>query len=382
MNKKKILIVHNVLWSHYAGKVFSEIYKICTDNNIDFYVIHIAKTSGNRKLGDIDYSLHEYPYEVLFNSDIEAISFIKRFKYLLKEIRKYNPDVILTSGYNDLALDLIVFLNKIKGKKTIFQTDTTYFDKQRNLLKEFFKRNLLKIFDYAFCVGTAQINYLKTLNFNIERIFKVSWYAVDSEQILAAFSESFAKRINTIEKLNLMNKNFIYAGRLSAEKNLKTLISAFKEVKNNGGKDWGLIIVGDGADREELEKIVRVQNIPNVFFAGGVFWKDVPKYYALSDVFILPSLSEPWGLVVNEAMICGLPVIVSEKAGSAELIKENENGFIFNPNDKSGLISIMLKFTNNEVDAKKMSESSKNMIKNYSPKKSAEGIIKSIISIL
>ena len=382
MNKKKILIVHNVLWSHYAGKVFSEIYKICTDNNIDFYVIHIAKTSGNRKLGDIDYSLHEYPYEVLFNSDIEAISFIKRFKYLLKEIRKYNPDVILTSGYNDLALDLIVFLNKIKGKKTIFQTDTTYFDKQRNLLKEFFKRNLLKIFDYAFCVGTAQINYLKTLNFNIERIFKVSWYAVDSEQILAAFSESFAKRINTIEKLNLMNKNFIYAGRLSAEKNLKTLISAFKEVKNNGGKDWGLIIVGDGADREELEKIVRVQNIPNVFFAGGVFWKDVPKYYALSDVFILPSLSEPWGLVVNEAMICGLPVIVSKKAGSAELIKENENGFIFNPNDKSGLISIMLKFTNNEVDAKKMSESSKNMIKNYSPKKSAEGIIKSIISIL
>lgn len=382
MNKKKILIVHNVLWSHYAGKVFSEIYKICTDNNIDFYVIHIAKTSGNRKLGDIDYSLHEYPYEVLFNSDIEAISFIKRFKYLLKEIRKYNPDVILTSGYNDLALDLIVFLNKIKGKKTIFQTDTTYFDKQRNLLKEFFKRNLLKIFDYAFCVGTAQINYLKTLNFNIERIFKVSWYAVDSEQILAAFSESFAKRIDTIEKLNLMNKNFIYAGRLSAEKNLKTLISAFKEVKNNGGKDWGLIIVGDGADREELEKIVRVQNIPNVFFAGGVFWKDVPKYYALSDVFILPSLSEPWGLVVNEAMICGLPVIVSEKAGSAELIKENENGFIFNPNDKSGLISIMLKFTNNEVDAKKMSESSKNMIKNYSPKKSAEGIIKSIISIL
>lgn len=382
MNKKKILIVHNVLWSHYAGKVFSEIYKICTDNNIDFYVIHIAKTSGNRKLGDIDYSLHEYPYEVLFDSDIEAISFIKRFKYLLKEIRKYNPDVILTSGYNDLALDLIVFLNKIKGKKTIFQTDTTYFDKQRSLLKEFFKRSLLKIFDYAFCVGTAQINYLKTLNFNIERIFKVSWYAVDSEQILAAFSESFAKRINTIEKLNLMNKNFIYAGRLSAEKNLKTLISAFKEVKNNGGKDWGLIIVGDGADREELEKIVRVQNIPNVFFAGGVFWKDVPKYYALSDVFILPSLSEPWGLVVNEAMICGLPVIVSEKAGSAELIKENENGFIFNPNDKSGLISIMLKFTNNEVDAKKMSESSKNMIKNYSPKKSAEGIIKSIISIL
>lgn len=382
MNKKKILIVHNVLWSHYAGKVFSEIYKICTDNNIDFYVIHIAKTSGNRKLGDIDYSLHEYPYEVLFNGDIEAISFIKRFKYLLKEIIKYNPDVILTSGYNDLALDLIVFLNKIKGKKTIFQTDTTYFDKQRSLLKEFFKRSLLKIFDYAFCVGTAQINYLKTLNFNIERIFKVSWYAVDSEQILAAFSESFAKRINTIEKLNLMNKNFIYAGRLSAEKNLKTLISAFKEVKNNGGKDWGLIIVGDGADREELEKIVRVQNIPNVFFAGGVFWKDVPKYYALSDVFILPSLSEPWGLVVNEAMICGLPVIVSEKAGSAELIKENENGFIFNPNDKSGLISIMLKFTNNEVDAKKMSESSKNMIKNYSPKKSAEGIIKSIISIL
>ncbi len=382
MNKKKILIVHNVLWSHYAGKVFNEIYKICTDNNIDFYVIHIAKTSGNRKLGGIDYSLHEYPYEVLFNGDIEAISFIIRFKYLLKKIRKYNPDVILTSGYNDLALDLIVFLNKIKGKKTIFQTDTTYFDKQRSLLKEFFKRNLLKIFDYAFCVGTAQINYLKTLNFNIERIFKVSWYAVDSEQILATFSESFAKRINTIEKLNLMNKNFIYAGRLSAEKNLKTLISVFKEVKNNGGKDWGLIIVGDGADREELEKIVRVQNIPNVFFAGGVFWKDVPKYYALSDVFILPSLSEPWGLVVNEAMICGLPVIVSKKAGSAELIKENENGFIFNPNDKSGLISIMLKFTNNEVDAKKMSESSKNMIKNYSPKKSAEGIIKSIISIL
>ena len=95
---------------------------------------------------------------------------------------------------------------------------------------------------------------------------------------------------------------------------------------------------------------------------------DIVTYYFKSDIFILPSMSEPWGLVVNEALLCGLPVIVSNKCGSApELVKDGKNGFTFNPESRSELEDLMLGFIDNNYDIKSFGEESSKIIEEHSP---------------
>jgi len=108
-----------------------------------------------------------------------------------------------------------------------------------------------------------------------------------------------------------------------------------------------------------------------------------PEFYALADVLVLPSFSEPWGLVVNEAMVCGLPVIVSNRAGASfDLVKNGKNGFTFNPYDWKELAELMRKFTKGEVDIKEMGYNSKEIIREYTPEKAARQMLVGIKQIL
>ena len=117
----------------------------------------------------------------------------------------------------------------------------------------------------------------------------------------------------------------------------------------------------------DLQSFVIEKNIQNISFQKGVSWQQVPQYLALSDVLVLPSYSEPWGLVVNEAMACGLPIIVSDKCGCAiDLVINEQNGFTFAPDNSEQLTNILLKFMKNQVDLKQMGHLSEQIIHDYS----------------
>ncbi|GHT09971.1 hypothetical protein AGMMS4956_00580 [Bacteroidia bacterium] len=124
-------------------------------------------------------------------------------------------------------------------------------------------------------------------------------------------------------------QNFLYVGRLSPEKNLPYLVSVF-----NGLPDVKLNIIGFGPQEEELKRIAG----KNITFYGAINNTDLPQYYRNNDVFILPSLSEPWGLVVEEALNNGLPVIISDRVGCRdEVVQDGVNGLIFSLQDADGL---------------------------------------------
>jgi len=374
--RPKILIIHTVAWSHYAALTFSELYKLSINNSFDFFVIHLARTHrGREKIGDYDAKIHNYPHKMLYNGFLEELSTINKVKLLLKEIIDYKPTILITAGYSDPSIIFSVIFNKIRGGKNIITSDTTINDRTRIWYKELVKKTILNFFDFGFCIGTKQIEYLLSLGLSNNKIIKAGWYAIDYKDV-----PKLNKLINNFKKLN-----FIYVGRISPEKNLKMLIDSFYEVKKfENSKDWGLIIVGDGPQREKLFKLVNSLGLKNdVFFVGGRSWKEVVDFYTISDVFILPSISEPWGLVVNEAMICGLPVIVSKRCGSYwDLVKEGVNGFGFDPFNQKELQEIMLKFINKDVDIKKMGEESKNIIKDYTPENAAKRMLAGIKKLL
>ena len=142
-------------------------------------------------------------------------------------------------------------------------------------------------------------------------------------------------------------------------------------------------MIGDGPQSEEITNYIERNNIKNVFSPGFQQKEDIPKFLAVSDVFILPSTSEPWGLVVNEAMAAGLPILVSKRCGCyPDLIKESINGFSFDPFDDTELFGLMKDITDGKHNLLSMGKASLEIIKDYTLEKAAKVISETIEFVL
>lgn len=167
------------------------------------------------------------------------------------------------------------------------------------------------------------------------------------------------------EKLGY-KKIVLFVGRLIKEKGIEYLIEAFAKLSKEN-KEVGLVIVGDGPERNRLETLCNSMKIDKVTFAGFIDREDITPYYLLSDILVLPApkgkIHEEWGLVVNEAMSVGKPVIVSESVGCAyELVKHCVNGFIIPDKNVEALYDALRKLINNEELLYRMGEESKKTI--------------------
>jgi len=157
------------------------------------------------------------------------------------------------------------------------------------------------------------------------------------------------------------NKKIICVGRLVPKKNIRNLLSAWKFVEKNNDSNT-LMILGDGPLLEELKSFAKSIKLSKVKFLGAVANDKIPQYLYEADAFISPSLYESWGLVVNEAMAAGLPVLLSNRINAAStLLKDGVNGYIFNPYDLGEMQQKLLDFINLPHLAKK--EMSANSLK-------------------
>jgi len=337
------------------------------DGHHEMLVLQMAKSQKMRKgLKEASSDIHQYPYILLFNKSYEETSPKQRFQRILHESRQYDPDVVILPGYVYPELWPLIPYWKSIGKKLIIAVDSTYYDHPKNPVKEAFKRFLLSFADLVYCYGSMQVDYLKYLNVSEQKIH-IRCQATDNEKYIQA---SAVKQIQQSS-----SKSFLYVGRLSAEKNLLLLLEVFANLDT----DWTLTIVGDGPQKEALLDYVEQAQLDRVRFTGGLSWDEVIDYYTQADVFILPSTSEPWGLVVNEAMLCKMPVIVSNHCGcSKDLITEHVNGFTFDPHDKNALQQHMQFFIDHPDRIVDMGSHSFEIIQAFNPNQSATQMLNGI----
>jgi glycosyltransferase involved in cell wall biosynthesis len=154
--------------------------------------------------------------------------------------------------------------------------------------------------------------------------------------------------------LEIYKNKFLYIGRLSEVKNLVFLIKVFNKLP-----EYSLNIIGEGPDKIKLESMSE----PNINFVGSVENKKLSQHFSQNNFLILPSLSETWGLVVEESLYNGMPVIVSKNCGSVDLVKNEFNGYVFNPNNAVELETI-IKGINNNIHQKLKGNIAANYIEN------------------
>jgi len=182
-------------------------------------------------------------------------------------------------------------------------------------------------------------------------------------------------------KLNLPSHFFVFAGRLITEKGVFDLLEAYKSLPAELRSQWGLVFVGTGLASQELQTRTVNLKVGSVQLAGFAHREQLAAYYALADVFVFPTHTDPWGLVVNEAMACRLPVITSNAAGCAEdLVQDGWNGCIFNAGDVTHLATLMKSMATGEQQRQKMGEHSYERIQQYSPEICANGITVAALS--
>ena len=174
-------------------------------------------------------------------------------------------------------------------------------------------------------------------------------------------------------ELGLPERYFLYVGRLVPQKNLAVLLEAFERYRSVSGVDaWDLVIVGGGPLENQLRTLAGGAAGGGVHFAGLKQIEQLPSIYGLAGCFTLPSTSEPWGLVVNEAMASGLPVIASDVCGCAEdLIAPGVNGFLFDPADPGALAGLLERIASGGLDLDAMGAAARKAVDRFHPSKFA-----------
>ncbi|GAB4045215.1 glycosyltransferase family 4 protein [Spirosoma litoris] len=385
----RILIVHNMLWAHYKSSVFQALQQLVDQkNDISVLVLQIARNERSRASlesnSDASTPTYTYKYELLFDRYLEEISFRERAQALLRHAKTFRPDVIDLTGYYDPAQLLLLMWAKVNGIRVVMQNESTAADQQRGGWKEQLKRWVFSQCDGFFCFGSQAADYVIQLGVPSSKIL-LRKNAVDNNVLQSVYNQSLPSRTQQQQLFGLRPNNFVFVGRLIEAKNLSLLLNAFAEARkqSKNGTDWGIILLGDGTEKEKLtQQISTLELTDQIILLPGRPWFRVPEVLALSNVLVLPSRSEPWGLVVNEAMACGLPVIVSERCGCAvDLVKNGQNGFVFNPDEPEQLSHLLTQFMDGLVDTNRMGEAARQIIAPYAPEAVAQEMLNGFIKI-
>ena len=324
--------------------VFNHIAKI---KNVDFKVIFLAETEGTRQW-KICKDRINFDYKVLRNLHIYIHSKEMPIYFnwgLWREFRKFKPDAICICGYHYLASIESLVYAKLKGIPiTLWAGSHLSSGFVKNPLAEFYKKTIISRFDSYVTYGTAAREQIIHYGANPQKIV-VGCNTVDVEWFAKRSEEMREEEINEMKK-KYPSKNILYVGEFIERKGVINLIKAFEALNM---KDVGLILVGKGKEKDKYLKYIKEHDIRDVFFEGFVQKEKIVKYYKLADVFVLPSLNEVWGLVVNEAMACGLPVISSKLAGvTKDLIKDGINGYSIDPYNTGELTDKLSLILSNE----------------------------------
>jgi len=306
----------------------------------------------------------------------------KSLRFPLPILEKKRPDV-LVSLYSEPVFLIGWVVACLRGMRTAFWVERT-FDTwiSRRSWKEFIKRYIFGRVDNIITVSRDGHDYAMRYNISTDKILFAP-HTIDVTHFQRVCSAALTHRIKIRGELGLKGVTFIYVGRLWWGKGIRFLLNAFHDIQRCIPEEVSLLLVGDGEEENSLKKKCRNEGIRNVVFAGFKQKSELPKYYAVSDVFVFPSLGDPYGLVVDEAMGCSLPVVTTSAVGEIrDRVEDGVNGYIVPPEDSTALFQAMKRLAGDRELRKRMGQISADKIKGHTPERWAEDFERSVNRIL
>jgi len=349
---------------------------LARQKGIDLHVIFLAETDPTQRQwlvykDEIEFSYEVLPawrwrwggWHVLLNRGLSAA------------LDRFRPHSILCGGYNHPAFWQALIRAKFHPAHFAAWIESTSQDRRNpSVLAEFIKRQFVRRCGSFAVPGKSSFEYVKSMGVSPERIHTAP-NAVDNRRF-ATLARSVRERAAQCRReLRLPSRYFLYAGRIIPEKGVFHLLQAYTQLAPELRSEVGLVFVGDGTAKDELMKNAAKALPGAVFFPGFAQRDQLAAFYALAEVLVFPTLSDPWGLVVNEAMACGLPIIATDVAGcTADLVRDGENGFVIPSANVGKLAEAMTAFARDPQLASRMGERSATLIDRFSPETCAAGL--------
>jgi glycosyltransferase involved in cell wall biosynthesis len=261
-----------------------------------------------------------------------------------RTLENITPDVVIAPSTPFPSGMAAVKYCLVHEKLSVMMDDAWEFSDRRGHLISLAKKIIHRNIDVAFIPAPSHAAYYVEKGFPKERIvYGVD--VVDNDFFAAAAARARVQTNKLREDLGLPEKYFLFVGRFIKRKGISTLLKAYREyIDAAPNKPWGIVLVGEGDEVSMHEKAM--ERYPSAKFVGSQFGDLLSAYYGLASAFILPSEVETWGLVVNEAMASGLPVLASTGCGSGRaLIEEGKNGWTFKPGNHEQLTNLMTRLS-------------------------------------
>lgn len=298
---------------------------------------------------------------------------------IVARLRRDHPDALLLQGWSRTTEWIAMLAAFTTGIPVLFRTEAHLLRPPRGwrrVVKQAILPQALRRVHTCLAIGTLNYAFYRAYGVDEHRILQAP-YAVDNDFFTAAADRLAPRRDALREKHGVPGAApiILFAGKLIPQKAPMDLLRAFARA----GAGARLVYVGDGALRDLLEKEAQALGVAErVIFAGFRNQSELPEWYALSDVFALPSTYETWGLVVNEAMCYGLPIVASDSVGAAADLVDRENGAVFPTGDVDELAKQLTQILSDPEGRTVMGKRSRARIEAWSYRENVDAIVEAV----
>jgi glycosyltransferase involved in cell wall biosynthesis len=329
---------------------------LAAEHGVEFRALFLSELDPRRTHYELHSDEFRFGWRVLPGRQLRPNGrWIVLNRGVMRELHGFRPDVVAVGGWNQPAFWQALAYTKARRIPLLVWVESTARDaRSQAFALEIAKQGMIRGASGFFVPGRAASEYLRGLGVAEERI-AIAPNAVDD----AVFGAAAGHRDGG-------ECSFLYVGRLDPEKGLDVLLRAFDRVRGE------LVVVGGGSE----EAALRAQASQRVRFVGQLDRDEVVRYYTAADVFVLPSRSEPWGMVLNEAAAAGLPLVATEGVGAAyDLIENGVNGFRVPVDDEHALAAALARLAEDRDFRLAAGRRSRELVGPYTPEAWARGVV-------
>jgi hypothetical protein len=358
---------------------------VAAGSRCDLTVIELSSVDDTYAWSRVDGAPNFTRVALFADEDVDRKGSIELWRGMHRLLAAIDPEVVAIPGWSHPGALSALLWCVLKGRPAVLMSDSAAHDAVRRRAWEATKQRVVRLFSSAVVAGAPHSAYARALGLSPEIVFD-GYDVVDNQHFARGARQARLSSRSSRQRLGLPERFFLASARFIAKKNLLRLLAAYAAYRRQAGADaWHLVLLGDGDLRAGLERRIAEADLAgHVILPGFRHYDELPAYYGLADAFVHASTTEQWGLVVNEAMASGLPVLVAARCGCVpDLVKDGVNGFTFDPDDVDELAGLMRRVAAmTDAQRQAMGRAGQRIIAGWGPERFADGLIQAALAAM